>query len=98
MLRTDALAEASSIAREALDRTSNIYVLDLIARIEIVGGSHEAAEEALKALEIADLEKRFVLLRRASYLLNRRGTGEAVRRAITLATEAIQRREIRLFR
>jgi hypothetical protein len=94
MLRTDALAEASSIAREALDREpSNIYVLDLIARIEIVGGSHEAAEQALDALEIADLEKRFVLLRRASYLLNRRGTGEAARRAITLATEALKRRD-----
>lgn len=93
-LRTDALAEAGSIARQALEREpSNIYVLDLVARIEIAGGTRGDAEAALDALEAADLEMNFILLRRAAYLLARRGSAEAVRRAITLATEAAARRD-----
>lgn len=94
LLRTDALSEAATIAREALEReTGNIHLLDLVARIEIASGTHEDAERALDALEAADLDGQFALHRRASYLLDRRGNAEAVKRAIVLAQAATERRD-----
>ncbi len=92
LLRTDALEEAGAIAREALDRArGDIYVLDLIARIEIVAGNREDVQSALDALAIADVDDRFISLRRATYLLNRVGTLAAARQAIELAERAILR-------
>ena len=94
LLRTDALSEAGGIAREALAREpGNIYLLDLVARIEIAGGTRQAAEEALDALEAADVDEQLILLRRASYLLYRRGNAEAVRRAVALAERATAKRD-----
>jgi tetratricopeptide (TPR) repeat protein len=93
LLRTDAVGEAGSIAREALDRArGDLYVLDLIARIEIAAGTKDDAEAALQALEVVDVQHRFIRLRRASFLLDRVGTTAAVRRAIELAEQAISAR------
>lgn len=94
LLRTDAVEEAGAIAREALERArGDVYVLDLIARIEIAAGTKEDAESALDALESADIGGRFILLRRATYLLHRVGTAAAVRRSIDLAERAVSRND-----
>lgn len=94
LLRTEALEEAKRIAREALDRKpGDIYVLDLIARVEIAAGSHEDAEHALDELEAADIDQQLILHRRASYLLHRLGASDAVRRAVRLAREATSKRD-----
>lgn len=93
LLRTHALEEAASIANEALDRErGNVYILDLVVRISLAVGSTDEIEQALNALEAADLDEDFILYRRASFLLQRRGNSEAIRAAVTLAERAVSKR------
>ena len=93
LLRIDAVEDAATMANAALERApGNVYVLDLIARIEIVVGTHEDAEAALEALEAVDLNRQFIPQRRIAYLIHKRGGADAVRRAVTIGEEAIKRR------
>jgi len=93
LLRIDAVEDAATMATEALERApGNVYILDLICRIEIVIGTREDAEAALDALEAVDLDRQFIAQRKIAYLIYKRGGADAVRRAVTIGEEAIKRR------
>lgn len=93
LLRIGAADEARNLVLEALEREpSGLYLLDLHARIEIADGLVSDADQALDALEAIDFEERFILQRRASFLLQRRGNAEAVREAVGFARRACDKR------
>jgi TIR domain len=93
LLRINAVDDAAAMARTALERApGNVYILDLVSRIEIASGTREDAETALEALEAADLIRQFIPQRRIAYLIYRRGGADAVRRAVAIGEEAIKRR------
>ena len=95
LLRIDAVEDAATMANEALERApGNVYILDLICRIEIAIGTREDAEAALDALEAVDLDRQFIAQRRIAYLIYKRGGADAVRRAVTIGEEAIKRRAV----
>jgi predicted Zn-dependent protease len=93
LLRTEAIDAASEIAAEALEREpGNVYLRDLAARIAIWHEpSDVAVEAALEALEAADIDQRFILTRKASYLLHRKGNAEANKQAVVLAENATKK-------
>jgi tetratricopeptide (TPR) repeat protein len=94
LLKCGDAEQASGIAEEALRRDKgDIFLLDLMARIAIAAKSETEAEEALNALEEVDRDKRFILQRRAWYLIQRRGTAEAGRQAARLAEQVCRRRD-----
>jgi hypothetical protein len=97
LLRIDAVEDAATMAKAALERApGNVYILDLISKIEITIGSHEEVEAALDALEAVDLNAQFIPQRRIAYLLYRRGGADSVRKAVTIGEEAIKRRSARV--
>jgi hypothetical protein len=94
LLKANAGEQASPIAMEALERSrGDVFILDLLARIAIAAKTKGEAEEALALLAEADTEKRFVLQRRAWFLILRQGNAEAGRQAASLAAEACKRRD-----
>ena len=93
LLRIGAVEDAATMAKTALERApGNVYILDLISRIEITIGTHEDVEAALDALEAVDLNVQFIPQRRIAYLLYRRGGADAVRKAVKIGEEAVKRR------
>jgi tetratricopeptide (TPR) repeat protein len=80
LLRCGAGKQALKMGTEAREREPrDPFVLDLFARIAISVGTETEAEEALAALEAIDQEERFILHRRAWFLIRRRGNAEAGR-------------------
>ena len=68
LLRLGEPERARQMIQVVLDRDpDNVFVLDLVARIEIEGDSRQRAETALRALERSDLEGRFIHHRRATF-------------------------------
>jgi hypothetical protein len=98
LLRVEAVDAASELAAEALEREpGNVYLRDLAAKIAILHEPSDAAvEEALEALEAADIDQRFSLTRKASYLLHRKGNAEANKQAVMLAKNAAKKPEASL--
>jgi hypothetical protein len=94
LLRCGVGEQALKMGTEAREREPrDPFVLDLFARIAISVGSTPDAEEALDALEAIDGEERFILHRRAWFLVRRRGNAEAGRQAAQLAERACKRRD-----
>lgn len=94
LLITGSCDQARGIAQEALTRDStNVYLLDLVARIEIAGGTLEDAEAALDVLQTFDRDERRILVRRATFFLYRKGGADGARRALRLAESATDRRD-----
>lgn len=93
LLRTDALNDAARIAGEALERAQgNVYILDLVTRIELELATTDDADRAVTALEEVDLEQQFSVQRRAEFLIYRRGNAESIRRAIALCDRRLAAR------
>jgi TIR domain-containing protein len=94
LLKSGAAEQAFPFALEAYHRDrGDVFVLDLLARIAIAVRSVSESEEALDVLEAADRDQRFILQRRAWFLILRKGNAEAGRRAAALAAEACKRRD-----
>jgi tetratricopeptide (TPR) repeat protein len=94
LLRIGAGEHALRMGAEACEREPrDPFVLDLFTRIAISVGTVPEAEDALAALEAVDREERFILHRRAWFLIRRRGNAEAGRQAAKLAERACKRRD-----
>jgi len=94
LLRCGVSEQALKMGTEAREREPrDPFVLDLFARIAISVGTTPEAEEALNALEAIDGDERFILHRRAWFLIRRRGNAEAGRQAAQLAERACKRRD-----
>jgi tetratricopeptide (TPR) repeat protein len=94
LLRCGAGEQALKMGTEAREREPrDPFVLDLFARIAISVGTTPEAEEALDALDEIDGEKRFILHRRAWFLIRRRGNAESGRQAAQLAERACKRKD-----
>jgi tetratricopeptide (TPR) repeat protein len=94
LLKCGDAGQAAEIAAEALRRDKgDAFLHDLMARIAIAVEGEAEAEEALDALEKVDRDQRFILHRRAWFLIRRRGSAEAGRQAAKLAAQACRRRD-----
>ena len=68
LLRLGETNRARQMIEVVLDRDpDNVFVLDLVARIEIEGADKGRAERALRALERSDVDERFIHHRRATF-------------------------------
>lgn len=94
LLQLNDSQEAMRYASEALVRADgNVFLHDLMTRIQIAGGSIPDAEAALQALREVDSEGQFYHRRRALFLLSRITGRDAAREAVEEARRACSGRD-----